>query len=820
MDHLLQQAEAVLIQHKQEHVLHVMKSLDTPKRERLCEQVLRADLDRLKKIVNQHRASDNDDMGMIAPIAYKEWDSFGEAERDDYIQLGLEQLQNGKIAALVVAGGHGSRLGHDGPKGTIDIGLPSGKSLFELQADRLAELSRRTGVTIPWYIMTSPDNDAETRAFFEEAGFFGYPKQDCCFFQQHTMPAVDYSGKLLFSSESELNFAPSGNGECFSSLRSSGALEDMKRRGIQWVFYYNVDNALIQIADPAFIGVVVAGGHPIATKVVERTNPDEKIGILCMRNGRPAVVEYTEVPQAMLESRELDGSLTYHLGNISIHLFRLDFIEKHADTDLPYHVAKKKIDYVDAEGRYVEPTEPNAYKLERFIFDFFPMSDGMTVLKAGREGEFAPVKNKEGEDSPASARELVLRAQAAVEAQRGASSLASELTFVNGPYLQWPTERGMTMMWETSQPASGKLEIYAANRIHSGERGNYVLHDHPMMTVHSEEGSHRRIQRLTVDGLTPGTTYFYKAYADSAEGRSVEEGPHPFRIAAPGGVPFSFVVTSETGGYHYFDQSGGDINRSLFSQMSKYRPDFALFVGDMVDDGRRQEDWHTYLFGPGKELLAATPFYSCLGNHEYQSSWFYDYSAYPHPGNYYSFNYGDAHFIALDSTDFIKDDFYPDGDGSIGPGHAQYDFLERDLQAAAENKALKWRIVFIHYSPFVSGGYEVEALRKLAPVMEKYGVDVVFSSHTIVYERSHPLREGKLDFDNGIVYVVAGGAGAMPSWQLPKREWHTSQSLAVPHFVQVTAAGDCLDLRAIDIEGRLFDTLKIRKGSGGAKQFI
>ncbi|MDQ0059968.1 UTP--glucose-1-phosphate uridylyltransferase [Paenibacillus harenae] len=818
MDQLLQQAEAVLIAHKQEHVVSVIRRLDAPEREALCRQVLGADLDRLKGIMDQQRNISIQEPHTIAPIGYLEWDRFGEEERDRYKELGWQNLQDGKVAALVVAGGQGSRLGHDGPKGTIDIGLPSGKSLFELQADRLASLSREAGAFIPWYIMTSPDNDAETRAFFQKAGFFGYPEQDCFFFQQHTMPAVDLNGKLLFASESELSFAPSGNGECFSSLRSTGAIEDMKRRGVEWVFYYNVDNALIQIADPGFVGVAADGHYPIATKVIERSNPDEKIGILCTKDGKPTVVEYTEIPQAMLEAREPDGTLTYHLGNVSIHLFRLDFIDQHADNDLPYHLAMKKIDYVDDEGRQVTPAEPNAYKLERFIFDFFPLSEGMTVLKASREGEFAPVKNREGEDSPASARELVMRAEAA-EVQRTVGNEPA-FTFVNGPYLQWPTEQGMTMMWETSLPAVGKLEIYAADRIHSGERGNYALREQPLLTVQSEGDARVRIQRLTVDGLEPETTYFYKAYADNGDGKKVEAGPYPFRTATRRGVPCSFVVTSETGGYSYFDQSGGGINKALFEGMRKYRPDFALFVGDMVDDGRRQEDWHTYLFAPGKELLTTTPFYSCLGNHEHNGSWYYDYSAYPSPGNYYSFDYGDAHFIALDSTDFIKDEHYPNGDGSIGPGHPQYDFLVRDLQEAAEAMDIKWRIVYIHYSPYVSGGYELEALRQLVPVMEQYGVDVVFSSHTIVYERSHPLRNGKPDFDNGIVYVVAGGAGEMPNWQLPKREWHTSQSLAVPHFVQVTVAGNCLDLRAIDVEGRLFDMLKIRKGSEGSKQFV
>jgi hypothetical protein len=202
-----------------------------------------------------------------------------------------------------------------------------------------------------------------------------------------------------------------------------------------------------------------------------------------------------------------------------------------------------------------------------------------------------------------------------------------------------------------------------------------------------------------------------------------------------------------------------------------------------------------------------------LGNHEYCSAWYYKFFAFAPPKNFYSFDYGDIHFVCLDSTDFIKSESYPFSAGEMNSGNEQYDFLIRDLQVTSA----KWKIVFFHYPPYVSGGYQVEDLRQLCPIFEQYGVDLVFNSHTIVYERSHPLRGGKVDFDNGVVYIVAGGAGAKPEWLLPKREWHTSQSLAVPHFVQVIATSDNLEVRAIDDEGRLFDAFRLRKGSDGKK---
>jgi hypothetical protein len=250
--------------------------------------------------------------------------------------------------------------------------------------------------------------------------------------------------------------------------------------------------------------------------------------------------------------------------------------------------------------------------------------------------------------------------------------------------------------------------------------------------------------------------------------------------------------------------------------MQKYRPDLALFIGDIVNDGNRYEDWETYFFAPGRSFLTSTPFYSCLGNHEDHGAWYYRFFAYESPKNYYSFYYGDVHFICLDSTDFIDRETYPYSSGKMKPGNEQFDFFIRELQAS---KA-KWKIVYFHYPPYVSGGYQVEDLQQLCPYMEAYGVDVVFNSHTIVYERSHPIKDGSVDFENGIVYIVAGGAGAMPEWLLPKRSWHTAQSLAVPHFLHVVMTGNSLELQAIDDQGRLIDKFRIYKDSTGKRLHV
>ena len=366
------------------------------------------------------------------------------------------------------------------------------------------------------------------------------------------------------------------------------------------------------------------------------------------------------------------------------------------------------------------------------------------------------------------------------------------------------TENSITIMWETSEPASSTVMVLLAERIHSGYHGNYKKPEQVLVT--EEEKEYSTIHQLTVNHLEPNTLYFYQVRSVNERGE-IESGHHFLKTAVRRGESFSFTVTSETGGYSGFDQSDGQINRNIFSQMQRYRPDITLFVGDIVDDGNKYEDWEKYFFGPGKEFLTNTPFYSCLGNHEDNASWYYDFFAYDSPKNYYSFDYGDAHFICLDSTDFVERETYPNSSGKMVPGNKQFDFFIRDLQSTSA----KWKIVYFHYPPYVSGGYQVEDLRKLCPLMEQYGVDLVINSHTIVYERSHPICNGKVDFENGIFYIVAGGAGAMPDWFLPKRDWHTAQSLAVPHFLHVVMTTNSLELQAIDEHERLFDKFCLYK---------
>ena len=364
------------------------------------------------------------------------------------------------------------------------------------------------------------------------------------------------------------------------------------------------------------------------------------------------------------------------------------------------------------------------------------------------------------------------------------------LSILKGPYLQWPSPNSVIVMWETSGPSTSQVTFCGTERVPQGLDGRFKSLPETARVL--EDSTPREIHAVTLDGLDPETTYHYAVESTNTQGESIRSEEHPLKTAVAPATPFSFAVTSETGGY-----GNDDFNRRIFAQIQGYRPDFLLVVGDSVASGSRYADWDRYFFTPGTELFHHTPFYLCPGNHEENAPWFYRFVSYPKPGNFYSFTYGNTLFVALDST---KTD-------ELQPGQRQFEFLDQTLASCSAT----WKIVFFHYPPYVSADYQVDETRALCPLFDKHCVDLVFNSHTIVYERSHPLRSGRLDLDSGVTYVVAGGAGQAPQWWHHKRAWHTAQALAVPHFVQVVVAGPTLELRAVDLDGRHFDHLSLRK---------
>ena len=385
--------------YNQEHLLDYYNTL--PEGELKSEfenQLKNIDFELIDSLYKNTAKNSTTNNGTIEPINYWDKERLG-GKYDFYEEIGTEAIKAGKLAAVTMAGGQGTRLGHNGPKGTFDIGLDSHKSLFELLCDGLKAEAKKYGVDIPWFIMTSEENNIQTVEFFEKNKFFGYEK-NIYFFKQGQLPMVDTEGKILIGE------AADGHGGVYSSLVKSGMVEKMKELGIEWVFIGGVDNCLVRMVDPILMGLAIYKGVTGAGKSVVKANPQEKVGAFCKKNGKPNVVEYTEITPEMAEARDVAGELLYGESHILCNLFNISAIERMGNNPLPYHCAFKKATFLDKDGNKIVPDSPNAYKFEAFLFDAFGDLDDMVVLRVKREEEFAPVKNATGVDSPETAREL------------------------------------------------------------------------------------------------------------------------------------------------------------------------------------------------------------------------------------------------------------------------------------------------------------------------------------------------------------------------------------------------------------------------------
>jgi UDP-N-acetylglucosamine/UDP-N-acetylgalactosamine diphosphorylase len=325
----------------------------------------------------------------------------------EFESIGKKAICEGKLAAVTMAGGQGTRLGHNGPKGTYDIGLDSHKSLFELLSDYLKEEGKKYGVTIPWFIMTSRENNDATVEFFAKHKYFGFEKdKNIFFFMQGQLPMIDTEGKILIGENGLVKLAANGHGGIFEALVKNKMTNKMRELGIEWVFIGGVDNCLVKMVDPVLMGIAIDKKVTAAGKSVVKANAHEKVGVFCKKNGKPSVVEYSEISEEMAERRTADGELVFGESHILCNLFNISSIERMGSMPLPYHSAFKKATYIDKDGNKVVPTSPNAYKFEAFLFDAFGELDDMAILRVKREEEFAPVKNAAGVDSPETAREL------------------------------------------------------------------------------------------------------------------------------------------------------------------------------------------------------------------------------------------------------------------------------------------------------------------------------------------------------------------------------------------------------------------------------
>ncbi len=393
-----------LAKYGQEHLLLKYDSMSENEKELLLNQILEINFEQILELYENTKKEIQFGEDKIEPIEYIDKNKLNENDRDKYTKIGEEIIKAGKLGFITMAGGQGTRLGHKGPKGTFK--LIGEKTLFQLICETLIEGKNKYGVNIPWYIMTSRENNDDTVAFFEKENYFGYPKDCVVFFKQGELPMISEKGKILLDKDGFVKQAADGHGGIFEAIIKNNLLEDMKNRGLEWLFIGGVDNCLVKMCDPLFIGLTAENNYLAAGKSLVKANPAERVGVFCKRNGRPSVIEYTEISKEMSEMTDKNGELLYGEAHVLMNMFNIKALENLEKNKLPYHSAFKKAEFYDEKGNWIVPDSPNAYKFESFIFDAFSNLDKMLIMRVKREEEFAPVKNAEGTDSPETARKL------------------------------------------------------------------------------------------------------------------------------------------------------------------------------------------------------------------------------------------------------------------------------------------------------------------------------------------------------------------------------------------------------------------------------
>lgn len=393
----------VLKEHGQEHIFEAYKKLDEAGKAKLAAQVEKINWSIVAMAGHEELAQER---GKLEPLSALEVTEI-EANKVRYEAIGLDAIKAGKVGAVLLAGGQGTRLGSDGPKGKYNIGITKDVYIFERLIRNLLDVTDKAGCFVPLYIMTSDKNNDETISFFEEKNYFGYPKDFVKFFKQEMAPSVDFNGKLYMEAADSLSLSPNGNGGWFYSMSVTGVLKDVKARGVEWLNIFAVDNVLQRIADPIFVGATLDSGRVSGAKVVRKADPNEKVGVLCLEDGKPSIVEYYEMTEEIINSREANGELSYNFGVILNYLFRVDKLEEIMNAKMPVHVVEKKIPYINENGDYIKPETPNGYKFELLVLDMIHLLDNCLSFEVVRDYEFAPIKNKTGVDSVESAQALL-----------------------------------------------------------------------------------------------------------------------------------------------------------------------------------------------------------------------------------------------------------------------------------------------------------------------------------------------------------------------------------------------------------------------------
>ena len=386
----------------QEHILKYYEELPQTQKENLLKQIEETDFSVLKRI----DSGAGEKRGKFAPLAAMKVSEI-EARKEELYNVGAEAIKAGKTAALLLAGGMGTRLGADSPKGMYDIGVTKPVYIFERIISNLLDVVKETGTFIRLFIMTSEKNHDATVKFLKEKDYFGYKEDRIVFFKQDMAPACDFDGKLYMEAKDRISTSPNGNAGWYSSMVRAGLDKILTDEGIEWIDIFAVDNVLQRICDPCFVGATILSDVSVGAKVVRKAAPDEKVGVMCLEDGRPSIVEYYELSEEMMNAKDENGEPAYNYGVILNYLFRTSELSKVADDNMPLHVVKKKIPYIDDNGTLIKPSEPNGYKFEQLVLDMIHRLSSCLPYEVIRDKEFAPIKNLTGIDSVETARELL-----------------------------------------------------------------------------------------------------------------------------------------------------------------------------------------------------------------------------------------------------------------------------------------------------------------------------------------------------------------------------------------------------------------------------
>ena len=399
----LAEAKQKLARFGQEHVLKYYEELDEAGREALLQQIAETDMSILASCMHKEELVQK---GKITPLAAMELEEIA-ANRKGFTAAGLEAIRDGKVGAVLLAGGMGTRLGSDNPKCMYNVGVTRELYIFECLVNNLMDAVRQSGCWIHLFVMTSEKNNDTTIKFMQEKAFFGYNPEFVHFFRQEMAAATDYEGKIYLEEKGRLATSPNGNGGWFVSMKNAGLLDMVKAEGIEWINVFAVDNVLQRIADPCFIGATIQRNCDVGAKVVRKNAPDEKVGVMCLEDGRPSIVEYYDMTEELLEAKDENGAPAYNFGVILNYLFSVAELERILSRSLPLHVVEKKIPCLDEKGEPVKPQEPNGYKFENLVLDMIHQMDSCLPYEVERNREFAPIKNKTGIDSVETARALL-----------------------------------------------------------------------------------------------------------------------------------------------------------------------------------------------------------------------------------------------------------------------------------------------------------------------------------------------------------------------------------------------------------------------------